>query len=274
MQKLKKHSNFLSEEHFHDQWAKSVSIDDIDVLAQFQGFTSPEYQAVMRALPETSNKKILNLGCGLGEEAVYLALSGANVTAIDISQEMLNITKQLATRYGVKKKITYYKMSAEDLQFTNNTFDAVVGCNILHHIHIEKTIKEIKRVLKPHGVAVFSEPLIYNPIINIYRVLADKVRTDEEHPLSMEDIAQIKAVFPKTTHREYHLLTLFIFIWFYLVERQHPNKVRYWKKIISEADKYKLAFNYLYALDRKLLWLLPFLRKYCWVSVITAKKYD
>ena len=272
MQKLKKQANFLSEEHFHDQWAKSVSIDDIDVVAQFQGITSPEYKAVMHAIPDIKNKKVLNLGCGLGEEAVYLTLSGANVTAIDISQEMLNTTKKLAARYGVSKKITYYKMSAEDLKFRDNTFDAVVGCNILHHVHIKKTITEIKRVLKPNGVAVFSEPLIYNPIINIYRVLADKVRTDEEHPLYMEDIAQIKAVFPNTTHREFHLLTLLIFIWFYLAERQHPNKARYWKKIISEADKYKFAFRCLYTVDKKVLLLLPFLRKYCWVSVIAAKK--
>src|SRR5206468_1150212 len=132
MHKLKKHANLMSEEHFHDQWAKSVSIEDLDVVAQFQGITSPEYKAVIHAIPEIRNKKVLNLGCGLGEEAVYLALSGASVTAIDISQEMLNTTKKLAARYGVSKKITYSKMSVEDLQFRNNSFDAVVGCNILH----------------------------------------------------------------------------------------------------------------------------------------------
>lgn len=272
MQSIKKKKNFKSEEHFHDEWAKSVSIEDIDVFAQFEGITSPEYKEVMQSLGPLKNKNILNLGCGLGEEAVYLALQGANVTAIDISQEMLNMTKKLARRYRVSRKISYQKMSAENLSFEPKTFDAVLGCNILHHVKIKKTIKEVKRVLKPKGIAVFSEPIAYNPIINIYRGMANNVRTDDEHPLFTEDVEEIKKVFPNTSQKEFHFWTLSIFIWFFVVERQHPNKVRYWKKIISEAHKYKRVFSVLYSMDKKTLTLLPFLKRYFWVTVIASRK--
>ena len=163
-------------------------------------------------------------------------------------------------------------MSAEELKFKNESFDAVYGCNLLHHVDLEKTIKEVRRVLKRNGVGVFSEPLAYNPLINVYRVMAHAVRTDHEHPLNLKDIATIKKTFPKLTQKEMHLSTLFIFVWFYIVERKHPNKVRYWKKIIQEGDKYEKPFKVLHSFDNSIMNILPFLKKYCWVILIKIKK--
>lgn len=271
MRSLKKKQNYKSEEYFHNEWARSVSLDEIDVFSQFEGKTSPEYREVIRTLGKVKNKRILNLGCGLGEETVYLASLGARVTAIDISKGMLNFTKKLALKHEVKN-ISCYQMSAERLAFRNNNFDAVVGCNILHHVDIEKTILQVKRVLKADGMAVFSEPLAYNPIVNVYRSMATNVRTDHEHPLTYGDLERIRRVFPNMIHKEFHLFTLFIFAWFFIGERLHPNKVRYWKKIIIEAEKYKTAFKFLYSVDCVLLKLLPFLRRFCWVTVIKVQK--
>ncbi len=267
----KKH-NYKSEEEFHDEWAMSIKPKDIDVYAQFEGSTSPEYKHVIGLLGDIGNKKILNLGSGLGEETVYLAHRGAQVIAIDISKQMLLLTEKLAKRYKIKKKITYKHANAEKLPFRDGTFDAVVGCNILHHIDIRKSVKEVRRVLKPGGIAVFSEPLIYNPIINIYRTMAHVVRTDGEHPLDYGDLSTIKKIFPSMRHDEFHFLTLLIFVWFYIGEHEHPNKARYWKKIITEEKKYRIPFTILFTLDKFLLTLLPFLRRYCWVTVIHAHK--
>lgn len=264
--------NHQSEESFHDEWAKITRVEDIDVVAQFEGETSPEYREAVSLLGIIRGKKILNIGCGLGEEVVYLALKGANVVAIDISTEMLKFTKKLAKKYGVSKKVVYRHMSAEKLEFGSETFDLCFGCNILHHVNIDKAIKEIWRVLKPGGSAVFSEPLGYNSVINIYRVMACKVRTDHEHPLRFEDLNKIKNIFSNFDHREFQLFTLLIFIWFFLGERLHPNKVRYWKKIISESEKYGKVFTILYKIDRIVLKYIPYLKKYCWITIIKVQK--
>jgi len=271
MRKINKKNN-QREEDFHNQWANSVSINEIDVFAQFEGHTSPEYKEAVKQLGNIKGKKILNLGCGLGEEAVYLSIQGAKVTALDISREMLEITKKLAKKYGVNKKISFICMSAEKLKFNNETFDFVFGCNILHHVDIKKTISETKRVLRSKGSAVFFEPLAYNPLINVYRIMANKVRTDGEHPLKVKDLEKIKLFFPKMTHRECQFFTLLIFVWFYLGERVHPKNQRYWKKIIIEAEKYKKAFKILYSVDEFVLRFLPFLKKYCWVTIIRVEK--
>lgn len=271
MRGLAKTKNYQDEEHFHDQWAQSISVNQIDVIAQFQGETSPEYKEVIKMLGNVESKKVLNLGCGLGEEAVYLAKLGAKVAAIDISRKMLSVTKKLALlKYNVKN-ISYYHMSAEKLEFSNGTFDAVVGCNILHHVEILKTIKEVKRVLKTNGIGVFSEPLAYNPLINVYRAMASKVRTDHERPLTYGDLERIRKVFPNMIHKEFQLFTLLIFIWFFIGERLHPNKVRYWKKIVTEAEKYKVPFKILHGFDKFILKVLPFLKRYCWITVIKVQ---
>jgi ubiquinone/menaquinone biosynthesis C-methylase UbiE len=267
-----KQRSLQSEEVFHDQWAKTVSVKDLNVIAQFEGPTSLEYNKAIGLLPNVKNKKILNLGCGLGEEAVYLAILGAKVVAIDISSEMLKTTEKLSEKYKVNKNITFRKMSCEKMKFRKNSFDAILGCNILHHVDIKKTVKEVEKVLKPKGVAVFAEPLAHNPIINIYRRMAYEVRTNGEHPLAMSDIKRIESVFPKTLHYEFHLFTLLIFVWFFLIERQNPNEVRYWKKIINETDKYGKSFKALRFLDRGILFLLPFLKRYCWITVIKSQK--
>lgn len=272
MQSIIKKQNHQSEKHFHDEWAKAASIDEIDIVAQFEGETSPEYKEAIRLLGDVKGKTILNIGCGLGEETVYLSLKGAKVVAIDTSSEMLKFTKKLAEKYRADKKISYFQMSVEKIKFDREMFDYVLGCNILHHIDITKAVKEICRVLKKSGIAVFIEPLTYNPVINIYRAMAYKVRTDDEHPLTYNEINQIKKIFPNFFHKEYQLFTLLIFIWFFIGEWIHPNKSRYWKKIISESHKYENYFKILFQLDKFLLKTIPFLRRYCWVTVIRVQK--
>lgn len=260
------------EEFFHDEWAKSISPEEINVLAKFEGKTTPEYRELIGFLGKVRNKKVLNLGCGLGEEAVYLHNLGARVTAVDISSLMLKAAKRLARKHRVGRKISFLPMTAESLKFKRGSFEAVVGCNILHHVDLKKTIREVKRVLKPGGVAAFLEPLAYNPVINIYRIMATKVRTPDERPLDHRDFEEIKKVFPKMARREFQLCTLLIFVWFFVGEFLHPNKVRYWRKIIIEEKQYAKAFAILAKLDQILLGVLPGLRKYCWVTVIRLEK--
>ncbi len=260
-----KKDNNKTEEDFHDEWALSTHIEDCDPIAQFSCATSPEYRYVADALYPMNDKKILVLGCGLGEEAVYCALQGAHVIALDISKRMLEHTANLARRHNVEMFICVLQGSAEQFQCEDGSLDAILACNILHHVDIEKSLRCISRALKPGGLFVFSEPLAYNPLINIYRAMASRVRTDGEHPLTLKDIEVMKCFFPTLELKTFHLFTLGIFVWFFAIERIHPNSERYWKKIIYDALKYERAFNVLSRIDNYLLRIFPFLSRFCWV---------
>lgn len=270
---MKKNSRILEEEErFHDNWAKNINTDELCIFEAFEGPVSPEYRFAIQLLGNLKNKKILNPGCGVGEEAVYLAQKESKVWAVDISSGMLAVCRKLIEKFKLKGKIVTKKMNVEDLEFEDSSFDLIFGNSILHHVDIEKSAAEFYRVLKRNGKAVFIEPLFHNPFINYYRRIAKIVRTPHEHPLKDSDIALFSKYFSQVKHYEFQFFTLLIFVYFYLFQRVSPNKDRYWKKIIREGKKYTKIFNMLFSVDEIILKYFPFLRKFCWVTVIEAIK--
>lgn len=264
-------SRSKQEEVFHDHLAKSYDLSRIDINKYFQQQTSIEYRHVLSQMGKLKGKKILDLGCGFGEISIYLALKKAQVTSVDISQNMLNVVDKLAKKYRVKTRIKTVKSPAEKLPFPDNYFDLVYGGNVLHHVDIPQASLEIHRVLKKNGKALFIEPLGYNPLINIYRKLSKDVHTKMETPFLFKDVKALGKKFKKTTHAELQLFTTLIFVWFFLAERQDPRKVRYWRKFIEDGERYQKAFNFLHSIDQLAL-RLPFLRPLCWNTVISLER--
>ena len=98
------------------------------------------------------------------------------------------------------------------------------------------------------------------------------VRTEDEHPLTRNDIKLFKQNFFDVKTEYYWLTTLVIFLIMYLLQRRDPNKERYWKKIVDEGDKWKWIYKPLAIIDRILLSIFPPLKFLCWNVVITASK--
>ncbi|MDI6695594.1 MAG: class I SAM-dependent methyltransferase [Anaerolineales bacterium] len=262
------HDVSVIEESFHDDWAATMKPDQLDVYAAFTAETTPEFHFAYQALGDLHGKRLLDLGCGPGETSIFLANQGAIVTAVDISSGMIRVAKRLASQFDLsEEQLTFLQMSVEDLGFPDASFDLVFGSNVLHHCDTDRTGEEIARVLKPGGRAVFIDPLGYNPIIQIYRKMAFKVRTPTEHPLLYRDVEMLSRHFKHTHYKEFQLMTLLIFIWFFFGERIHPSNERYWRKFVLEGKRYSKAFSYLYAMDKFLLEQIPFLRRFCWVIV-------
>ncbi len=260
------------ERQFHDNWAKSV---DIQSLFYLEAFTSPaaiENRAALKFLRPLKGKKILDLGCGLGDASIYLAKKGASVSSIDISPEMIKVTRRLATQHQVNRQISATVMLAEKLSFPDNHFDYIYGNGVLHHVDIPKAIKEIHRVLRPKGRAFFIEPLPNNPAINLYRLLADKVRTPTERPISHQDMQIISQTIPNIKIEGFHLFTLLIFVYYFLVERINPNQERYWKKILIDGRRLRGPFNFLHSVDRLVLKIIPQLKWFTWNLGISLQK--
>lgn len=183
------------------------------------------------------------------------------------------MVEELSHLHNTRKNITLVKASVDTLPFKEKTFDKVFANNVLHHTPApEKACLEIKRVLKKGGTGIFIEPLAHNPLINVYRKIAKKVRTEGEHPFTIKQIKSIMDSFEVSIHKEFQLLTLLIFVWFFLGERVNPNEERYWKKIIRDSRKYEWIYPYLSDMDEFLLKRLPWLRKYCWNTVVVVGK--
>lgn len=258
------------EELFHDEWADSINIDEVMVGEFFEVCTAPENRLIIKKLGDLKGKKVLELGCGAGEASVYFAMKGADVTATDISSGMLQVVEKIAERHNVS--VCTKQSVSHRIDFDEETFDIVYASNLLHHVDIEDTLKEVQRVLKKGGIFVSWDPLAHNPAINVYRRMATEVRTADEHPLRMKDLKMFKRYFSTVEYDTTWLLTLWIFIRFYFIDRIDPNKERYWKKIITDHKRIEKTFLRLEKLDRMTLALFPFLKRYCWNIVIFSIK--
>ncbi len=96
--------------------------------------------------------KVLDVGCGEGFYAIYLALKGFDVTSIDISKNAIKLAKENATKQNVK--IKFMAMDVVDLDKINDKFDFILEWALLHHIMPEqrqKYIEDVKRILNKGG---------------------------------------------------------------------------------------------------------------------------
>lgn len=149
---------------------------------------------------------VLEYGCGTGSEAFALAAAGAETVGIDISGVGVSEATARARREGVNAR--FIQMDAEDLASVDGAFDLVCGSGILHHLDLERAVVEIRRVLKPGGVAVFYEPLGTNPLISLYRRLTPLMRTPDEHPLVPADFDVMRQRFTAVEVEHHTLLAL------------------------------------------------------------------
>ena len=110
------------------------------------------------ALGDLKGKKLLDFGCGQGEESAYFSKLGAVVTGVDISEVGIRVARERALANGFNDA-TFEVMNCLEMSFPDNTFDVVHGMGILHHVGLAAGLAEVRRVLKPGGFAVFLEPL-------------------------------------------------------------------------------------------------------------------
>jgi len=109
--------------------------------------------------------KILELGCGTGYFTRELVKTGAMITAIDISPDLLEIARNSISG----ENLVFCLENAYAMSFPGNLFDRVVGSSVLHHLEVRKALGEICRVLKPGGMVCFTEPNMMNPQIALQK---------------------------------------------------------------------------------------------------------
>jgi demethylmenaquinone methyltransferase/2-methoxy-6-polyprenyl-1,4-benzoquinol methylase len=117
----------------------------------------------IRQLKKDQPKQILDIATGTGDFAIEaLALNPDKVTAVDISEGMLNVGREKMKKRGLDNRIELLSGDSEALQFDDNKFDAViVSFGVRNFENLEKGLADMHRVLKPGGKTVileFSKP--------------------------------------------------------------------------------------------------------------------
>jgi len=122
---------------------------------------------------------LLDVATGTGDFALEaLALNPKKINGIDISEGMLSVGKKKIEKLGKDDVITLELGDSENLQFEDDTFDAViVAFGVRNFENLNKGIEEILRVLKPGGVFLvleFSQPHLF-PFKQLYNFYFNNV---------------------------------------------------------------------------------------------------
>lgn len=108
-----------------------------------------------------SGMKVLEIGCGIGFFTKEIIKNPVQLTAIDISPDLIEIARKSI----LDSNVEFIIENAYQMTFNDQIFDAVLGSSVLHHLNVELALKEIYRVLKPGGYIAFTEPNMMNPQI-------------------------------------------------------------------------------------------------------------
>jgi SAM-dependent methyltransferase len=111
-----------------------------------------------------SQKEVLEVGCGMGTHAAMLARSGARLTAVDLTQRAIELTRGRFELFGLSG--TIMQADAERLPFPDGSFDMVWSWGVIHHSRsFETCLAQISRVLRPHGrlflMVYYKSSLVY-----------------------------------------------------------------------------------------------------------------
>ena len=112
-----------------------------------------------------AGRTVLELGCGTGEFTRRVTRPDVRLVGLDLSAALLRRAR--ARVPGV----AFLQSDAEALPFRDAAFDLVYGCSVLHHLDVRAALEEVRRVLRPGGRLVFSEPNLLNPqVFVMFRV--------------------------------------------------------------------------------------------------------
>jgi ubiquinone/menaquinone biosynthesis C-methylase UbiE len=125
--------------------------------------------------------RVLDLGCGAGHVSFHVAPAVGEVVAYDLSQQMLDVVDAAAADKGLDN-IRTVRGAAERLPFQNAEFDFVFSRYSAHHwSDLALALREVRRVLKPGGVAAFIDVMSPgSPLLDTYLQTVEVLR-DTSH---------------------------------------------------------------------------------------------
>ncbi len=117
---------------------------------------------ILQALEPLHDPLVLELGCGTGALTRYLLEMSPSLrlTGLDISPLCV---KEAILRFSRFPRVDFQVANAYQLPIRDQIADAVVAASVIHHLDVDRALHECFRVLKPGGIAWFSEPNMMNP---------------------------------------------------------------------------------------------------------------
>lgn len=161
--------------------AYSYSESNIEELNNFK--RDAWLRILLENAPQKKKLKVLDVGAGPGFFSIIMSLVGHEVTAVDVTEKMLESAKHNAKHYNLD--IKFVQIDGVNLPFEDNEFDLIISRNVVWNLEYPKEVmKEWKRLLSEDGRIVYFDA-------NWYLHLFD----EKQNKAVQDDIKQMEIMF-------------------------------------------------------------------------------
>jgi SAM-dependent methyltransferase len=156
--------------NFQEQVLAAVRRDAFgEDIGQNSWITTDEYDTFYNWLNLSPGDHVLEVACGSGGPALYLAKKfKCRITAIDINEDGIKMANQLASEAGIPDAKFQFANADQGLPFEDETFDALMCMDSMNHFRDRLGyLQEWQRVLKAGKRALFTDPVVLTgPVSN------------------------------------------------------------------------------------------------------------
>jgi ubiquinone/menaquinone biosynthesis C-methylase UbiE len=150
-----------------NNWHNQLSVD-VDIKTQWHKFVTKEIEQI-----DLTGKKILEIGCGRGGFACWMAKKYGDKYAKYVAADFSDVSVAIGKSYALQSNILnidWIVMDIMNMSFPANYFDLVISLETIEHItHPKVGLKELFRVTKPGGVLFLTTPN-YGNFYGLYRI--------------------------------------------------------------------------------------------------------
>lgn len=173
----REHAHTLLEGRAEDIWGWDTPAGRARVEARVRWFS--------RVCKLGPGMRVLECGCGTGIFTRRLVETGASITAVDVSADLLSEARKSCTASNVR----FVETDLEDPKGLElAAFDVLCGVSVLHHLDLPRALPALREKLRPGAIFAFSEPNLLNPI-NKYIVFTDDLEKRRARGVSPTEMA-------------------------------------------------------------------------------------
>ena len=233
-----------------------------------RGFMAPggvgNVDRMIRGL-DVKGKRILDIGCGLGGPAFYLAGKyGAHVTGIDLERHLVERARRRASESGLEHQVEFLTVEPGPLDFPDNSFDVVFTSGSLTQTEDKPGILgECRRVLSPGGVLTSYEWLSHQQVLSADMLYFFEMEGLTYHLVTLEEFGRLLANagferieledssdwYRKEARREYELMRgpQYSRVLNMIGQEKADHLIEDWRSMVVVCEKGELRQGYLRA---------------------------
>ncbi|HEX8434979.1 class I SAM-dependent methyltransferase [Archangium sp.] len=208
-------ARWASESDFFDLVAEKQPAQPMDelTLERYRETRRPWFNKEFRfrLMGDLRGKRVLDVGCGDGSNALLMARFGARVTGIDISSKSIELCHRRAELDGVGANTQFICSPLETADLLDGSFDIIWGDGVLHHLipELDGVMRKLVSCAKPGAFFLFSEPVCLSPLMRRLRkrIPIHTDATPNERPLERAELATIGRYLPGLEMRWFSFLS-------------------------------------------------------------------